>query len=191
MASSIPPCGPCDIQHITKPSIVWCTECEEGLCPQCLKHHTASKASRNHNTMPITEYQELPSDVKKFTENCDKHNEKYTIYCRKHECPCCGSCVVEDHIDCRDFVRLTNIIDKAKTSVFLNEIEQSLSEMAENIERIRQNRENNIKTISEKKQHIEKEIMETRAKINNYLDKIQDAIIETLNTVEKKKKQTK
>ncbi|CAG2249113.1 unnamed protein product [Mytilus edulis] len=138
--------------------------------------------------MPITEYQELPSDVKKITENCDKHNEKYTIYCRKHECPCCGGCVVEDHIDCRHFFRLTNIIDKAKTSESLNEIEQSLSEMAENIERIRQNRENNIKTISEKKQHIEKEIKETREKINNHLDKIQDAIIETLNKVVEKEK---
>ncbi|XP_063400260.1 uncharacterized protein LOC134684880 [Mytilus trossulus] len=186
MASSIPSCGPCDIQHITKPSIVWCTECEEGLCTQCIKHHTASKASRNHNTLPINEYQELPNDVKKITENCSKHNEKYTIYCRKHECPCCGSCVVEDHIDCRDFVRLTNIIDKAKSSESINEIEQSLSEMAKNIERIRQNREKNIKTISEKKQHIEKEIKETRAKINNHLDKIQDVIIETLNAVEQK-----
>ncbi|CAG2232676.1 unnamed protein product [Mytilus edulis] len=186
MASAIPSCGPCNVQHITKTSIVWCTECEDGLCPQCLKHHTASKASRNHNTLPITEYQELPSDVKKITENCDKHNEKYTIYCKRHECPCCGSCVVEDHIDCRDFVRLTNIIDKSKTSESLNEIEQSLSEMAENIERIRQNRENNMKTLSEKKQDIEKEIKETREKINNHLDKIQDAIMETLNTAEKK-----
>ncbi|XP_052065861.1 transcription intermediary factor 1-alpha-like [Mytilus californianus] len=156
MATSIPSCGPCDIQHITKPSLVWCTECEEGLCPQCIKHHTASKASRNHRTRPITEHQELPSDVKKITENCDKHNEKYTIYCKKHECLCCGSCVVIDHTNCREFSRLTDIIDKTKTSEALNEIEQLLSEMAENIQRIRQNRENNMKTLSEKEQDIDR-----------------------------------
>lgn len=97
MATSIPLCGSCDLQHITKPSIVWCTDCEEGLCSECQKHHSVSKPSRNHSTLPINEYQELPSDVQQITQNCDKHDEKYTVYCKTHECPCCGSCVVESH----------------------------------------------------------------------------------------------
>lgn len=136
--------------------------------------------------MSITEYQELPIEVQQTTENCDKHNEKYTVYCKKHECPCCGSCVVIDHIDCREFSRLTDIIDKTKTSESLNEIEQSLSELAENIQRIRQNRIKNMKTLSEKKRHIEQEIKKTRIKINNHLDKIQDDIMTTLSTTEEK-----
>lgn len=188
MATSIPLCGSCDLQHITKPSIVWCTDCEEGLCSECQKHHSVSKPSRNHSTLPINEYQELPSDVQQITQNCDKHDEKYTVYCKTHECPCCGSCVVEDHISCRDFSRLTDIIDKSKTSEALNEIEQSLSEMAENIQRIRQNREKNMKTLSEQKRHIEQEIKETRTKINIHLDKIQDAIMSTLSTAEEKER---
>ncbi|XP_071121994.1 uncharacterized protein [Mytilus edulis] len=188
MATSIPSCGPCDMQHVTKTSIVWCTECEEGLCPQCLKHHTASKASRNHNTMPITEFKELPSEVQQITETCDKHNERYTIYCKKHECICCGSCVVIDHIDCREFSRLTDIIDKTKTSEALDEIDESLAELAENIQRLHQNRIKNIKTLSEKKRHIEQEIKKTRSQINNHLDKIQDIIMTKLITTEEKER---
>ena len=32
MSSSPPFCVICDIRHISKPSEVWCPECEEGLC---------------------------------------------------------------------------------------------------------------------------------------------------------------
>ncbi|XP_052065205.1 uncharacterized protein LOC127704999 [Mytilus californianus] len=188
MATSKPSCGACDRQNITKSPIVWCTDCDEGLCSECQKHHRVSKPSQNHNTLPITEFHELPKDVQQITQNCDKHNEKYTIYCKKHKCPCCGNCVVEDHIDCRDFSRLTDIIDKTKTSEALIEIEQSLADLAENIQRIRHNRENNLKTLSEKKSYIEKEIKETRVTINNHLDKMQDAVLKTLNTSEEKER---
>lgn len=158
MATSIPSCSPCNTHHITIPSLVWCTECDEGLCSQCQKHHAASKGSRNHNTLPITEYQELPSEVQKINHYCDKHNEKYTIYCIKHECPCCGSCIVEDHIGCQELYRLSYIIDKSETAKASIEIQQSLSDLAENIKRIRQNRENNLKTLSENKVNIEQKI---------------------------------
>jgi hypothetical protein len=32
MSSSPSVCGICDIRHISKPSEVWCPDCEEGLC---------------------------------------------------------------------------------------------------------------------------------------------------------------
>ncbi|CAC5388387.1 unnamed protein product [Mytilus coruscus] len=82
MATSIPLCGAYELQHIRKPSIVWCTDCEEGLCSECQNYHSVSKPSRNHNTLSINEYQELPSDVQQITQNCGKHDEKkaFTYY---------------------------------------------------------------------------------------------------------------
>ena len=37
-------CGICESQHITKCAGHWCPECEEGLCSECQKHHSLSKA---------------------------------------------------------------------------------------------------------------------------------------------------
>ncbi|CAC5388390.1 unnamed protein product [Mytilus coruscus] len=136
MASSIPSCGPCDTQHISKPSIAWCTLCDKGLCLECKKHPTVSTASRNHNTLPISEYQELARDVQQITENCDKHNEKYTIYCKKHESPCCGSCFVEDHIDCRDFSRLKDIIDRTKNQSLQTKLSNRYQKIYKEFDRI-------------------------------------------------------
>lgn len=61
MATATKTCGVCELRHITKPPIVWCSECEEGLCTECQEHHSLSKGTRNHKVIPITEYSKLSS----------------------------------------------------------------------------------------------------------------------------------
>ncbi|CAG2249939.1 unnamed protein product [Mytilus edulis] len=184
MASSTPVCGVCDLRSISKPSTIWCFECDEGLCSECKDHHSLSKGTRKHRTVPMSEYQKIPSDIVKITQNCDKHNEKYTFYCKEHACLCCSSCIVENHMGCRDFDKLADVIQNTKLSNTFYEIEQSLVELSDNIQIIRKDREHNLKRLSEKKMHIEEEIKQTRITINNHLDKIQDDIIKKLNETE-------
>ena len=43
MSSSPSFCGICDIRHMSKPSEVWCPDCDEGLCTECLDHHSLVK----------------------------------------------------------------------------------------------------------------------------------------------------
>ena len=60
MSSSPTFCGICDIRHISKPSVVWCPDCEEGLCAECIEYRSLVKLSPGHTTMPIAEYRNLP-----------------------------------------------------------------------------------------------------------------------------------
>ncbi|CAG2186029.1 unnamed protein product [Mytilus edulis] len=184
MASSIPFCGVCEQSNITKPSIIWCFECDEGLCSECKDHHSRSKGTRKHCTLPISEYQKIPCDVVKITQTCSEHNEKYTVYCKKHDSLCCGSCIVENHMECRDFDKLTDVIQNTKLSNAFYEIEQSLAELSDNIHIIRKDRENNLGRLSKEKTQIEQAIKQARITINNHLDKIQDDIIKMLNETE-------
>jgi hypothetical protein len=48
-------CGMCDSRHISKPSEVWCRECEEGLCTECTEYHSSVKLSRG-----LTELELVP-----------------------------------------------------------------------------------------------------------------------------------
>ncbi|XP_071123021.1 uncharacterized protein [Mytilus edulis] len=187
MASNWSVCGVCDYRHITEPSVVWCSECDEGLCEGCNDHHSISKGSRNHDTVSITEYRKLPNEVLKLTRSCDKHNEKYVIFCKKHDCPCCKKCVVDTHIECKELTDIDDITRNIKSSHAFAEIEQTLSEIAENFRRLRISREDNLASIGEKCKEIEKEVLETRARINLHLDKLQDAILKDLKTREKEK----
>ena len=179
MASSTPVCGICDSRHINKASEVWCPECDEGLCIDCAGHHSISRGTKDHNTLPMSAYQKLPSFVLDISQYCHWHNTKYRFYCRRDECPCCEICMVENHKDCKDVAILEDIAKIVKKSVQFNEVEQLCDELMETIDKIRKNREKNSVDVGEQKQRVENEIRELRIKINNHLDKLQvDLMIE-------------
>jgi hypothetical protein len=50
----------------------------------------------------------------------NEHHEKFSLYCKDHECPCCGICMVEIHRDCVDVSILKNIVKDVKTSDLFN-----------------------------------------------------------------------
>ncbi|CAC5386096.1 unnamed protein product [Mytilus coruscus] len=179
-------CGVCDLRLITKPCIVWCTECDEGLCKECQEHHRLSKASRNHSVIPFTDYEKLPTDVLKISQYCSKHNKKFEMFCQKHEHPCCSKCIVESHKECRDIVDLDDVIKNYETPNALFEIEKTLVEVADNLQKIRQRQHDNMSTLKEKRKEIEKEIKKTRTEISNYLDKLQEDLMKQLNAIEEK-----
>ena len=142
------------------------------------------KLSRNHATIPIEEYQKLPSYVLEIKEHCDEHHEKFNLYCREHECPCCGICIVKNHSDCKNVAIMEEIIKNVKTSSMLTETEHLIKEMIENIGIIRKNRGTNSSAVKDQKRIIENEIQELRTKINNHLDKLQENLIKKLTEEE-------
>ena len=185
MSNSPSFCGICDIRNISKSSEVWCPDCEEGICRECLEHHSLAEPSRNHTTIHIEEYQELPSYVLEIKQHCDEHHEKFNLYCKEHACPCCRNCFVENHDDCKNVTILEKVIKNVKTSTMFTELEHLIKEMIENIGKIRQNRDSNTNVVKEQKIIIENEIQELRTNINNHLDKLQDDLMKELTEAEK------
>ncbi|CAG2198768.1 unnamed protein product [Mytilus edulis] len=184
MASNWTFCGVCEYRHLTKPSVVWCSECDEGLCEECKEHHGFSKGTRSHGIASIADYQKLPYNVLKLASSCDKHKEKYVMFCKNHDCPCCKKCIVESHIQCKELIDIEDITRNIKSSNAFADVEQTLSEIAENIKRLRIDRDDNLALIGKKSKEIEKEVLETRSRINLHLDKLQDAILKDLKTRE-------
>ncbi|XP_071121818.1 uncharacterized protein [Mytilus edulis] len=183
MASSTYICGICDLRNISKPSTVWCPECDEGLCNACQEHHSLSKATRQHSILPIAEYKKLPSDIIQISQCCCKHDEKLILYCKDHENPCCGKCIVESHKHCKEIVSLDGIIKNAKTSVPFHETEATLTELIENIRKIRNAQQENLTDLSKKRKAIELEIQRTRILIDKHLDKIQKTLLDEIHGV--------
>ncbi|CAC5416469.1 unnamed protein product [Mytilus coruscus] len=184
MSSKLTVCGVCDYQNINKPSVVWCSECDEGLCEECKTHHAASKGSRNHSIVLIYDYQNLPSNILEINQICPKHTEKYQIFCKKHDTPCCRRCVVETHNDCKEIEALDDVIRNVKSSNAFLEIEQILAELSENLQRIRKDRKENLRNLKENRTQIEKEVQQTRILINTHLDKLQESLMKELYAAE-------
>jgi len=186
MASSSPVCDICDSLHIYKASEVWCSVCDEGLCNDCTKRHSLSKGTKHHNTIPLSDYQKLPSLVLDISQLCQEHKERYQFYCKKDECPCCEICMVENHNDCKDVAIPKDTIRNVKTSAQFNEVEQLIDQLMKTVEKIRNNREKNLVDVSEQKRKVESEIRKLRTKINNHLDKLQEDLMKELTKEETK-----
>ncbi|CAG2205880.1 unnamed protein product [Mytilus edulis] len=144
MATNTSVCSICDLRHITSSSKHWCPECEEALCSDCIEHHSLSRATRSHKTIPISQYQSLPTFVTDIQQFCIYHNEKYQQYCMTHESPICYKCIKE-HGKCSEVIPLEDVISEVKSSELFRDLEQSLRDVLENIKRIRDDRENNAK----------------------------------------------
>ncbi|VDI42734.1 Hypothetical predicted protein [Mytilus galloprovincialis] len=183
MASSTHICGICDLRNISKPSKIWCSECDEGLCNACQEHHSLSKATRQHSIIPIAEYSNLPSDIMQISQSCCKHDEKLILYCKDHENPCCGKCAVESHKQCKEIVSLDEIIKNAKTSVSFHETEATLIELIDNISKIRNAHKENLTDVSKKRKAIELEIKKTRLRIDKHLNKMQKTLTDEIHGV--------
>ncbi|CAC5399688.1 unnamed protein product [Mytilus coruscus] len=175
-------CAICDLRHVTSRSMHWCPECEEALCTKCSEHHSLSKETRSHKTIPISQYQALPNFVTDIQQFCLYHNGKYQQYCMKHECPICYKCIKE-HGKCTEVFPLEDVISGVKSSELLRDLEQSLEDVLENIKRIREDREANVKSIQTQKKKITMEIDNIKTQINQRLDKLKDSVIKELEQI--------
>ncbi|CAC5361592.1 unnamed protein product [Mytilus coruscus] len=168
---------------IAKPSVIWCSECDQGLFHECTEHHSISRATRGHSTVSIDEYNKLPSTILEITQTCKDHNEKFQIYCNKHDCPCCKKCIVETHNECKELIDIDDLVKDVKYSYAFEDIEYTLVEISENIIIIRKDHEENLKATKETKANIESHIKMTKVMIVNYLDKL-EAILKELSETE-------
>jgi len=131
-------------------------------------------------TVPIEEYRKLPVFILEIKEFCEKHDDKYQMFCKSHDCPCCRKCKIENHKECKDVIIIEDIIQDVKTSVSFDDLQQQLTVISKNIIRIRENRQANADLIRKQKERIEKDIRDLRETINNHLDELQEKLTKEL-----------
>jgi gas vesicle protein len=179
-------CGICEAQHITKYADQWCPECDEGLCSDCEKHHTVSKATRNHGVISIENYHKLPASISEIGNHCECHDMKYTYFCQHHDKPCCPDCTLTNHKECVGLLSIREIIKTSKTSTLIDNIKKSLEDIKNNIDKITKSRQQNLLEIRQKRQMFQDQIKDMRVKINSHLDTLEHNILQELDDTEGK-----
>ena len=172
-------CSFCDPSPIK--AMVWCSECDEFLCSDCLKHHKSSKLFKNHSTMSLEEYKELPTVVQAMNRHCEDHDEAHQMYCPVHDRPCCIMCVVTSHKECSGVAPLKEFIPNVKSSPAVLDLEQTLKELCSFVNRLTDDKEENIQEILTRKKEICEEIHKIRKSLNDHLDQLQETLIGSVN----------
>ena len=91
-------CSECDS---CAPAVMWCLECENFQCGQCLKLHEKMKVLKAHNMMTIEQFMKNPKEVLAAThqsEYCKTHNaQPLDLYCITCSSLICRDCTIVDH----------------------------------------------------------------------------------------------
>lgn len=173
MATSTSVCAVCDLRLHTSPSTHWCTECEDPLCSDCKEHHNVLKATRNHKTILISDYQSSPTIVTDNPQFCVYHNEKYQLYCVIDRVPICYKCTKE-HGKCGEIIPLEEVIRDVKTSEDFLDISQSLIDTLGNIKKLREAKESNITSIEHQKEAIIEQHYQLKNRVIQHLKRLEE-----------------
>ena len=181
-------CGICEAQHITQYADQWCSACDEDMCSDCENHHKVSNATRNLGIIPIENYHKLPSSISEIGNHCEYHDLKYTNFCQFYDRPCCPDCISTNHNDCIGLLSIRKIIKTSKTLTLIDNIEQSLTDIKNNIDKITKSRQQNMSEIRQQRHMFQDHIKQMRVKINSHLDTLEQNILKELDDREDKVK---
>ena len=122
-------CNICDHDIESKLAAIWCPECEDFLCTDCKRHHARSSSRKQHIVISIENYQKLPSYIVSIKNRCDKHGNKYELYCSMHDVLCCVMCIRDDHRHCQELRSILEVAENAKASTAIAHIERGLEDI--------------------------------------------------------------
>ena len=172
-------CSFCDPSPVK--AMVWCSECDDFLCSDCLKHHNFSKLFKNHSTMSLEDYNELPAVVQTLNYHCADHDEQFDSFCPVHNRPCCIGCFLTSHRECSGVAPMKDFIPNVKSSSAMLDLEQTLKELCSFVRNLRVDKEKNIQDIQTQRKEICEELFKIRKSLNDHLDQLQEKLIRSIN----------
>ncbi|XP_063411933.1 uncharacterized protein LOC134694801 [Mytilus trossulus] len=181
-------CTLCNDDGTSTEAVRWCIECEVFLCSDCEKHHKKLRMSKDHNTMSTKDYHNLPKFMQEISSQCSDHKKKYELYCSFHACPCCVTCITDKHKKCQEMKPLSDIIKKVKSSASVQLFEKDLREVKENLEEIIKHLTRRINTSTIQKTKAAEQIRSMRKSIDDFLDKLEQEILDDLDSKQSKLK---
>lgn len=185
MASNTPLCGICQNRNVNNTAVIWCNDCDEGLCSSCNGFHEASKGSRRHDTLDIAAYLKIPAQKRKTGQRCIAHNKRYSSFCKKHDAPCCEQCVIAEHTACKDIIDICDVSSNVSSSVAFTEIELRVSHILRKFRELHMTQEVIKNSIQDQKRTIKDQIKQVRENISAHLDKLQDSLLQELDSMTK------
>ncbi|XP_063425599.1 uncharacterized protein LOC134709360 [Mytilus trossulus] len=183
MASSVQKlCTICHDDGISNSAITWCTDCEFFFCGECDKTHSKSHLSKHHKTMSSEDYLKLPTFMQEISSQCRDHKKKFELYCSFHACPCCVQCITDKHKKCQDMKPLSDILQQVKSSASVQLFEKDLKNVKENLDTAIKYMKTRTSTINTQKTRAVKEIKHLKNSINDYLNKLEQDILNDLES---------
>ncbi|XP_060606688.1 E3 ubiquitin-protein ligase TRIM71-like [Ruditapes philippinarum] len=184
-------CTPCNKKDKNSEAVKYCVDCQEYLCENCVDNHNSFSVLAGHTLVGQSKFGQSGSGSKDLpsvpTERCKLHSLKLVdMYCADHDAVGCHVCFTITHRLCQDihyipeYIQTNNLTDDG--SRIEAELERAINEIGFVLEKKQQEIENNKKA---RETHLE-DIKQYRKKLNEILDKLEQASITELDVTFRK-----
>ncbi|CAG2238329.1 unnamed protein product [Mytilus edulis] len=145
-------CGPCDYADNNRNAVKWCTICEEGLCKECETVHKSIKTTRSHRLMSTDDFQQIKIFPSALPVKTMTSDLNYKA------------------------------AENTKTSTALADLEETVIIALRSLQQIINNRTAALENLEGQKQTIKDTINNTRARIIQKLDDLEQKTLLELDT---------
>ncbi|XP_069105360.1 E3 ubiquitin-protein ligase TRIM56-like [Argopecten irradians] len=190
-SSELPYCKPCQTKGtLTNPAKFWCKMMNTHFCENC-KEHYHDIIHSDCDILDISEYDISRSKPEESVSKCDQHGEKICWYCEKHQRLGCHVCMIKYHRQCEQEVVMTakEYLERLKCGTRLRDMEEMLKKGAEAMKSLIKDFDGQIQTLVQNQEVALKSITDLRQRIEKELDECQKAVTDELVTKYKHEKE--
>lgn len=154
-------------KNVSSYSVLYCYECKQYFCQQCVRRHTFDVTFSQHNLTDI--------GTLLFIANCSKHNDSaLSFYCVEHDCLCCQFCISDKHFCCQTLLPLVDAATDVKQSVGFEHVANALSNIKTKLNEVTIILHENGKSLNNDEHTILKQIAICKDGIMKRLNELED-----------------
>ncbi|CAC5416180.1 unnamed protein product [Mytilus coruscus] len=168
-------CQHCGVKQVAQ---LWCNDCDEGFCEECIKSHQTVKILRHHSIISISNHFKI-SDIS-VCQTCLEHNKKLESFCQQHDQLLCLKCIQLNHSKCDNIIGIDDAAKGSKNSAAIFDLDEDIKNLLKNIDQGTVCCFDNGTAINNEEHKIKEKINETRDEINKKLDQLQEMILSDL-----------
>ncbi|XP_033761128.1 uncharacterized protein LOC117342938 [Pecten maximus] len=181
-------CGPCKkTKNKVTPATSLCKTSDMAFCDLC----KVNVHDIFHDVCDIVIIKATNQNLawnQPLSMTCSSHKEKMDYYCEDHKFIGCYKCIITEHRRCYTVTTTKEIFEKQKNESRLGCMDKSLEKADECLESILKAFDDRVETMQQCQDVGLSSVKSLRERINIYLDKKQDELIDDLNSVYKAEK---
>ncbi|XP_045170656.2 uncharacterized protein LOC123533087 isoform X3 [Mercenaria mercenaria] len=183
------PCLPCSKEGKNVASVKHCVDCDENLCTSCLNDHNKFSGMKGHQILDKVQ-RSVGRNLQLPSQRCTKHGGRLIdVYCPNHDSVCCSTCIAVEHSSCHGIKFIPDVAKGISKSNEFQQFEADMKTLQSRYVAFTQSEGVELQALQQEQESICKEIRTLRNKINKHFDKMEEELLNEVNTKFKQYKQ--
>ncbi|VDI51471.1 Hypothetical predicted protein, partial [Mytilus galloprovincialis] len=174
-------CGICSRRSRSTKAVKYCTDCEDGLCTECLDFHGHIKSFDTHHIIDIDVVEGKSFVVSK---SCKVHPDMVLEYfCSDHDTMCCRSCMASAHRSCDKVLPIEVSAKGVKSSTTYEEIFKDVTSLNSAVNELEDKKKTNMVSLKDSKMTVQQDIKNFKTRLLKRIEEIEAALMSEIDTI--------